>query len=188
MKIAILGGRFDPVHVGHILIARQVLELRPEIDKVLFVPAYQHQWKPIVASSKDRISMIESVLEDRMEVSDIEIKRKGVSYSIDTIKALKKETKAKIFWIIGSDIIPEFNRWEKKDELVKEATFLVFPRDPYDLPTNLPEGFELISDPNLLVTSFSGTAIRQRVKSGKSIKYLVPGKVEKYIIKNKLYV
>ncbi len=188
MKIAVLGGRFDPIHTGHILIARQVLELRPEVDKVLFIPAYQHQWKPIAASPKDRIAMIELALEDRMEVSDIEIKRKGISYSIDTIKSLKKQTGAQIFWIVGSDIIPEFNRWEKKDELVKEATFLVFPRDPYDLPTNLPEGFELVSDSNLMVTSFSGTAIRERVKTGKSIKYLVPEEVERYIIENKLYV
>lgn len=188
MRIAILGGRFDPIHAGHILIARQVLELRPEIDKVLFVPAYQHQWKPTVASPQERIVMIESVLEDRMEVSDVEIKRGGVSYSIDTIKTLKAQTGAQIYWIVGSDIIPEFERWEKADELVREATFLVFPRDPYDLPTNLPKGFKLISDPNLLVTSFSSTAIRERVKAGKSIKYLVPDDVEKYIVENKLYV
>lgn len=187
MKIAVLGGRFDPIHTGHILIARQVLELMPEIDKVLFVPAYQHQWKSTVASSKHRIAMIQKVLEDKMEVSDIEIKRGGVSYSIDTIKALKKETEAQIYWIVGSDILPEFHRWERTEELVKEATFLVFPRDPYDLPTNLPKGFELISSPNLLVTSFSGTSIRQRVKKGKSIKYLVPKSVERYIKENNLY-
>lgn len=188
MKIAVLGGRFDPIHVGHILIARQVLELAPGIDKVIFVPAFQHQWKPIVASPKERIAMIESCLEDKMEVSDIEIKRKGISYSIDTIKALKKITGADICWIIGSDILPEFDRWGKRAELTKEATFLVFPRDPYDLPTDLPKGFELISDPNLLVTSFSGTAIRDRIKAGKSIKYLVPEEVERYIKENKLYV
>ena len=188
MKIAILGGRFDPIHTGHILIARQVLELVPEIDKVIFVPAYQRQWKPIAASPKDRLAMIESVLEDKMEVSDIEIKRKGVSYSIDTVKALKKETGAQIYWVVGSDIVAEFGRWKNSEELIKEATFLVFPRDPYDLPTNLPKGFELISDPNLLVTSFSGTVIRNRVKTGRSIKYLVPEEVEQYIIENRLYV
>ncbi len=188
MKIAVLGGRFDPVHTGHVLIARQVLELIPGIDKVLFVPANKHQWKPTVASPKDRVTMIKKVLEDKMEVSDIEIKRKGISYSIDTIKALKKQTGTQIYWILGSDILPEFHKWEKAGELIKEATFLVFPRNPYDLPTNLPKGFELISRPNLMVTSFSGTAIRQRIKEGKSIKYLVPEGVEKYIIKNKLYV
>lgn len=187
MKVAVLGGRFDPIHTGHILIARQVLELKPEIDKIIFVPAYQHQWKSTDASSEHRVNMIKLILEKRMEVSDIEIKRGGISYSIDTIKALKKELGAEIYWIVGSDILPEFQRWKKADELVKEATFLVFPRDPYDLPTDLPKGFELISDPNLMVTSFSGTAIRERVRSGKSIKYLVPPEVERYIMENNLY-
>lgn len=187
MKIAVLGGRFDPIHVGHLLIARQVLEFDPTIDKVIFVPAYQHQWKPIAASPKDRLTMIKSVLEGGMEVSDIELKRKGVSYSIDTIKAFKKETGAQIYWIVGSDILSEFHRWERTEELVKEATFLVFPRDPYDLPKNLPKGFKLVKSPTLQVANFSSTVIRQRIKDKKTIKYLVADKVEKYIREHKLY-
>lgn len=188
MKIAVLGGRFDPIHVGHLLIARQVLEFDPGIDKVIFVPAFEHKWKPIVASPKDRIRMIESVLEDRMEVLDIEIKRKGVSYSIDTIKALKAETGAEILWVVGSDIVREFNKWKNPQELIKEATFLVFPRDPYKLPRNLPEGFKLVQSSNLQVANFSSTVIRGRIKSGKTIKYLVAEKVEKFIKENNLYV
>lgn len=188
MKIAVLGGRFDPIHVGHILIARQVLEFDPTIDKVIFVPAYEHQWKPIQTSPKDRVEMIKSILEDKMEVSDIEIKRKGVSYSIDTIKSLKKETGAEIFWVVGSDIVREFDRWKNSDELVKEATFLVFPRDPYKLPKNLPKGFKLVKSPTLQVANFSSTVIRGRIKEGKTIKYLVAEKVEKYIKENNLYV
>lgn len=188
MKIAILGGRFDPPHIGHHLIASQVLGIRPDIDKILLVPAFRHNWKPIVASPQDRIEMLKSLTGDKIEISDIEIKRGGISYMIDTIKALKKETGAKIFLIIGSDIIPEFYKWEKPKELVKEATFLVFPRDPYELPHKLPEGFELIESPDLLVTNLSSSAIRHRIKQKKSIKYLVPGEVERYIKKNKLYV
>lgn len=188
MKIAVLGGRFDPIHTGHLLIARQVLEFDPSIDKVIFVPAYEHQWKPIQASPEDRIKMIKSILEEKMEVSDIEIKRKGVSYSIDTIKALKKETGAQIYWVVGSDIVREFSRWKNSEELLKEATFLVFPRDPYKLPENLPKGFKLVQSPALQVANFSSTVIRGRIKSGKTIKYLVSPLVEEYIIKNKLYV
>ena len=188
MKIAILGGRFDPIHTGHLLIARQVLELRPDIEKVILVPANQHQWKPIVASPKHRTAMIEKTLEKGLETSEIELKRKGISYSIDTIKSLKKSTGAQIYWIIGSDIISEFSRWKKSDELLSEATFLVFPRDPYEKIKKLPKGFELIKSPELLVSNISSTIIRQRIKDGKSVRYLVPDKVEEYIVKNNLYV
>lgn len=188
MKIAVLGGRFDPIHIGHLLIARQVLEFDSTIDNVLFVPAYEHQWKPIQASPEDRIAMINSLLEEKMEVSGIEIKREGVSYSIDTIKALKEETGAEIIWVVGSDIVREFSRWKNSDELVKEATFLVFPRDPYKLPENLPEGFKLVQSPTLQVANFSSTVIRERIKSGKTIKFLVSDKVEQYIKEKNLYV
>lgn len=188
MKIAVLGGRFDPIHVGHLLIARQVLEFDKSIDKVIFVPAYEHHWKPIQASPTDRTQMIKSVLEDKMEVSDIEIKREGVSYSIDTIKALKKETGAEIFWVVGSDIVREFGKWKNPEELVKEATFLVFPRDPYKLPDSLPTGFRLVKTSTLQVANFSSTVIRDRIKEGKTIKYLVAPQVEDYIKENNLYV
>jgi len=188
MKIAILGGRFDPPHIGHFLVAQQVLDFRPDIDKVLLVPAFQHQWKPIVASSKDRLEMLKAFVTPQIEISDIEIKRKGISYSIDTIKTIKAETGAQVYWIVGSDILREFNRWERNDELTKLAKFLIFPRNPYDLPDDLPVGFEAIRSPKVLTTSFSSTYIRQRIMDGKSIRYLVPDLVEKYIKEHKLYV
>jgi nicotinate-nucleotide adenylyltransferase len=188
MKIAILGGRFDPPHIGHFLVARQVLDFRKDIDKVLLVPAFKHQWKPIIASPKDRIEMLKFFVEPRIEVSDIEIKRKGISYSIDTIKAIKEKTGAEIFWIVGSDILPEFKKWKHAGELLKLATFLVVPRDPHALPKNIPAGFEIISSPKLITTDFSSTLIREKIKNGESIKNLVPECIEKYIIEHKLYV
>ncbi|MEK7517245.1 MAG: nicotinate (nicotinamide) nucleotide adenylyltransferase [Patescibacteria group bacterium] len=188
MNIAILGGSFDPPHIGHYFVIKQILELRPEIDKVLLVPAYQHQWKPAFAPVDDRINMLEYLEEDRIEISDIEIQRKGVSYTIDTIKQLKARTAAEVYWIVGSDIVYEFDKWKRKDELIKEARFLVFPRDPYHLPKKLPQGFECIQDKYLITTNISSTTIRQRIKMGKDITYLVPEKVKEYIISHKLYL
>ena len=144
MKIAILGGRFDPPHIGHFLVAQQVLELRKDIDKILLIPAFTHQWKPILASPQDRVEMLKSFLGPKIEISDIEIKRGGISYSIDTIRVIKKQTKADIYWIVGSDILSEFHRWKKADELLKISTFLIFPRDPHALPKEIPQGFEAI--------------------------------------------
>lgn len=192
MNIAILGGSFDPVHLGHYLVAKQILEFRKDIDKIILVPAFQHQWKPIQASSKDRIQMLKTLtnieaMEDKIEISDIEIKRGGVSYTLDTVKELKNITKSSIYWIVGSDILFEFNRWEKTDELLKLATFLVFPRDPYHVPENVALGFEVLKDKNLITTNISSTIIRERIKEKKSISYMVPKEVEEYIIKNKLY-
>lgn len=187
MKIVVLGGCFDPPHIGHYFVTRQILEIRPDIDKILLIPAFKHQWKPIQASTKDRMQMLKCLKNKKVEISDIEIRRKGVSYTIDTIKELKTKTKAFIYWIVGSDILLEFNRWGKKDQLLKLATFLVFPRDPYHLPKKVPKGFEILKDKSLITTNISSTAIRERIKKGKSITYLVPKEVEEYIIERKLY-
>ncbi|MFH1832673.1 MAG: nicotinate (nicotinamide) nucleotide adenylyltransferase [Candidatus Levyibacteriota bacterium] len=187
MKIAILGGRFDPPHIGHWLIAKQALEQRPEIDEIWFMPAFKHQWKEILTSVKDRMIMLGFMKNNRIKISDIEIKREGISYSIDTIKEIKKKYKHQIYWIIGSDILSEFNRWNKKEELTKLTTFLVFPRDPYAIPKNLPKGFEVLKGKNLIVTNLSSTLIRQRIKKHLPISNLVPKGVEEYIKKHELY-
>lgn len=187
MKIAILGGSFDPPHLGHYFVIKQVLELRKDIDKILLVPAFQHQWKPIQASPKDRLAMLQALVNKKVEISDIELRRQGVSYTVDTVREVKNKTKADIFWIVGSDILSEFNRWEKTEELLSLTTFLVFPRDPHYIPENIPAGFEVMRNKDLITTSISSTVVRQRIKEGKSISYLVPKEVEEYIAKHKLY-
>jgi len=187
MVIGILGGSFDPPHIGHYFVIQQILELRRDIDKIFLVPSFQHQWKPAFATVEARKSMLQHFVQNRVEISDVEIIRKGISYTIDTIKELKAQTGAEVYWIVGSDIVYEFERWEKKDELKKVAHFLVFPRDPYHLPKKLPQGFECIQDKYLITTNISSTIIRQRVKMGKDIGGLVPEEVRRYIIKHKLY-
>lgn len=188
MKIGILGGSFDPPHIGHYLVVRQILDSRPDIDTIVLMPAYQHQWKPQFTTASDRLAMLSSLVLERTEISDIELKRKGISYTIDSVREVKKKTNAQIYWIIGSDIVPEFHKWEKKEELLKEVEFLVFPRDPFHLPENLPEGFELITDEKLITTNISSTGIRKRLKEGLSITNMVPRQVEEYINKHKLYI
>ncbi|MDO8639736.1 MAG: nicotinate (nicotinamide) nucleotide adenylyltransferase [bacterium] len=187
MKIAILGGSFDPPHLGHYLVVKQVLDFRPDIEKILLIPTFKHQWKPSFTSVSDRMAMLKPFLDEKAELSDIELKREGVSYTIDTAKELKKQTNASLCWIIGSDILSEFHRWKRTEELLKIVKFIVFPRDPYHLPKNVPNGFEVLRDKSLITMNISSTVIRERVKTGKSIKYLVPKGVEEYIIKNKLY-
>ncbi|MDP3941225.1 MAG: nicotinate (nicotinamide) nucleotide adenylyltransferase [bacterium] len=186
-KVAIFGGRFDPPHLGHYWVVRQILDFRPDIGRVILVPAFQHQWKPAVATPEQRMAMLSFHTQKDIAVSDIELQREGVSYTIDTIRALKQEEKAEIFWIVGSDILLEFDRWEKKDELVKEATFLIFPRDPYHLPEKIPQGFEVLSDHRLITSNLSSTVIKQRRKAGLSLKGFVLPEVEQYIVEHGLY-
>lgn len=187
MKIALLGGSFDPPHIGHYLLIRQVLDFRPDIDKILLVPAYKHQWKPSFATAEQRLFMTKSLVQEKTEISNIELQRKGISYTIDTVKEIKQQTNATLYWIAGSDILYEFDMWEKTDELLGLITFLIFPRDPYHLPENLPKGFELMENKNLITTNISSTKIRERIKRGLSIDHLVPNEVQTYIKEHTLY-
>lgn len=186
MTIAVLGGSFDPPHIGHYWIANQVLELRKDIAKVLLVPVNKHQWKEISSSPKDRLNMLKLIATQNIEVSNIEIERDGISYTEDTLRELKKEYE-KIYWIVGSDILNEYSKWDKRDEILNLATFLVFPRDECDLPETLPVGFELLSDSSLITTNISSTLIKDRIKKGLSISSFVTKGVEDYIREKKLY-
>lgn len=187
MTIAILGGRFDPPHWGHFWLAQQVLEKRQEIDEVWFMPAAKHQWKKIEAAGKHRLAMLQCFKNKKFRISDIELIRGGVSYTVDTVKAIKSKYKCTLYWVVGSDIISEFDRWEKAEELPSLVTFLVFPRDPYKIPNKLPRGFEPITGSDLIVTNLSSTIIRRRVREGKSIRGFVPRRIEEYIKSNNLY-
>lgn len=187
MKIAILGGRFDPPHIGHLLIVRQILEKRSDIKEVWLIPAGKHQWKKTEASAKHRLAMLQFFKSDRIKISDTELSRKGISYTIDTVREIKEKYNHSIYWIVGADIISEFQRWKKTEELINLATFIVFPRDPFALPIKLPKGFEEIRSKNLITTSLSSTIIRERIKKHLSITNLVPKEVEEYIKKHNLY-
>ena len=187
MKLAIFGGRFDPPHLGHLWVAKQVLDFVPDITEVILMPAFQHQWKETQVSWKQRLEMVSLITNSRITSSDIEMKRKGVSYSIDTIREIRKERNAEVAWIIGSDIVSEFHRWEKSKELFREAEFLVFPRDPYHIPKDVRKEFKILKHPNLVTSNLSSTIVRKRIKEGLSISNFVPDEVEAYINKNSLY-
>lgn len=187
MKVAILGGSFDPPHIGHYWVTRQILEYRTDIDHIALVPAYKHQWKQIIASPKDRIAMLSEIEDTNIKLSTVELERKGISYTLDTLQEIKTTTNAKLYWIVGSDILSELDKWDKSEGMLKYAKFLVFPRDPYLLPDTLPEGFEAIRTPGLITSNISSTAIRQRIAKGFPIQSFVPEKIEKYIKKRSLY-
>ncbi len=130
MKIAIFGGSFNPIHKGHILIAKDAIEML-NLDKLYFVPANKNPFKKEsnYVSNEHRVNMINMVLEDKMELSEFEIKRGGLSYTIDTVKYFRQKfPNDEIFLLIGSDNVNKLNKWKDIDEISELVKIVVFNR------------------------------------------------------------
>lgn len=199
MKIGILGGSFDPPHIGHVLVVQQIIE-RLNLDRIVLMPVFSHPFEKKLSLPKHRLSMAKFLETKSIEVSNFEIKQGKVSYSIDTLNYLSKaHPRDSFFWIIGAEQLEEFDRWKKWEEIIKRYSLIIFPRDPYGYELEktvkkflslktIPKNMILMNQKDLLVTNVSSTIIRERVKKGFSIEYLVPKKVEKYIKDNNLYL
>lgn len=190
-RIGIFGGSFDPPHIGHLIIAELACE-QLGLDKVIFVPAYlpPHKVGSHRSSPHHRLQMTKIAVKGnpRFTASDIEIQREGISYTVDTLRHFKKEyPKSKLFLIIGADNYAQFVTWKSPDVIAKLASLAVYPRPGYGT-TVLPHSYfgkEYLLFGNKL--DLSSTEIRKRVFAAKTIRYLVPEKVEHYIAKKHLY-
>ncbi len=187
-----MGGAFDPIHYGHLFTAEEA-RIEFKLDKVMFVPCRKpvHKRENSISDPEHRYLMTVLAISNNpfFEVSKIELNRPGPSYSIDTVKEILKKYnhRIKIFFITGADAFLEIDSWYKSDELIKLCQFVAATRPGYDL-NRLDQRFKkIINIMEIPALSISSTDIRRRVREGKSIKYLVPGKVEEYIYKNKLY-
>jgi len=188
MRIGILGGTFDPIHMGHLILAQEAFETLP-LTKVIFVPCHMppHKAAKAFANSEDRYQMAVLATQENpsFEVSRVEIDRGGISYSVETLRELRKKygEDADLFFITGSDSLEELVSWKDIDDIFRLAKFVVAQRSSYPIK-ELPEGSCVISIASIEISS---SRIRQRIKEGKSIRYLVPELVERYIIEKKLY-
>lgn len=185
-RIGILGGTFNPIHTGHLLLAEMVKE-KLGLDYVLFIPCFLPPHKrPIkLAPAKDRLTMVKWAVKGKpyFKVSRIELERGGKSYSVDTLEELHKlyKEKTKFFFIIGSDSLSGLHTWKSLDRLMKLCQIVAVTRPGYRLKHT---GVKILNLPTLPISS---TDIRQLVREGKSIRYLVPDAVKSYILRNKLY-
>jgi nicotinate-nucleotide adenylyltransferase len=189
--IGILGGSFDPVHNGHLTIARNALEFFA-LDAVFFIPAnIQPLKEPLHSSAADRMAMLLLALknEPRFVAMDVETRRGGISYSVDTVSLLQKEyPQSGVFFIIGADNLASILAWHKVHELVAMVTFCITDRPGYanTIPAELAGAdIRLFPSPPCDISS---TAIRRRVQSGQSCGGLIPDAVQAYIKKRALYV
>jgi nicotinate-nucleotide adenylyltransferase len=186
-RIGILGGTFNPVHIGHLILAEEARE-KLRLDRIIFIPTFlpPHKHNAEIADAKDRFNMIKLAIKanNHFSVSDIEIKRDGLSYTHQTVKELKKiYPKDELFFIIGSDLLNYLEDWKDLSELIKDIKFIVATRPGYALE-KIPSYISTVAIRAVDVSAFE---IRQAIKEKRSFRYLVPEAVYKYINKNKLY-
>jgi len=189
-KVGIFGGTFDPIHMGHLITAQSVKELR-NLEKIIFIPAFisPHKSDAKTSSPKDRLNMIKIAVESIpfFDYSDIEIKKGGISYSVDTLRELKKQY-TELEFIIGYDNIFTFHTWKEPDEILKLAKIIVLKRRSSHPPAFEDKYYHQAIFVETRGIEISATDIRKRVKNGLPINFLVPPDVMEYIYKQILYV
>lgn len=200
-SLGILGGTFDPIHLGHLAIGEEVRE-RLGLERVLFVPAGvpPHRLDPPGASAEDRLAMVRLAIADNaaFAVSRIELDRDGPSFSVDTVAAIAGERRASRargeLWFIASDeAFRALPTWHEADRLLSLARFAVVPRASADrldrgwVARTLPGMEDRVAFLEGPLLPISGTAIRARVAAGRSLRYLVPDAVARYIREHRLY-
>lgn len=196
MKVGILGGSFDPVHLGHLIMAEEA-RVKLELDEVLFIPA-GHQWLKgrELSPSHHRWEMLSLAIKSNpfFKPSRIEIDRPGPSYTVDTLSLLHKEREGdEFFFLLGWDALKELPSWKEPGRIIKLCRLVALPRPPF-LPPDLialEKALPGVSSRVILLEApliyISSTEIRERVKRGLSIRYLVPEAVEGYIFSHGLY-
>lgn len=191
VKIGFLGGSFDPVHFGHLLAAQDAYE-QHQLDRLVLVPAAQAPLKPndVKSSSEDRLAMLRLAVEwdHRFEVSDVELKRGGMSYTIDSaryFRALYPDDD--LYWVIGGDQLPKLHLWKDIAELARMVEFIFLERPGYPVrPSADIPGLRLHRcDGHLL--AISSTELRERTRRNLSLDYFVPHKAIIYIKEHSLY-
>ena len=195
--IGIMGGTFDPIHVGHLAVAEEAREAL-DLDRVLFVPAGRppHKLPGSVSPVRDRVAMVELAIAGNpaFELSPVEIEREGPSFTVDTVEALAKaHPEATLHLILSAETFAELPSWHEPDRLFESARMAVVPREGYPAPDpawiarafpGREDRVDYLGGPRL---GLSSTALRTRVAAGRSIRYLVPEAVEAYITDHQLY-
>ena len=189
LRLGVYGGTFDPVHHGHLLLARDTLE-QLRLDAVLFVPCGQSPLKTRKprATAPRRLAMLRLALKGnpRFWLTRCELNRPAPSYAYDTALEIREAfPRAELFWLIGADQLADLDRWHRPDDLRRLVTFVLLPRGETDAP-GAPGA--VLSLPRPRRVDISATEIRHRVKSRLPIDHLVPAPIAAYIKRHGLYL
>jgi len=217
-RVGVFGGSFNPIHLGHLLLADEILELL-QVDQILFVPAAAPPHKPLrgLAPARDRYAMTELAIRGhpRFAISDLELRRPGPSYTVDTLEALRREAgrEAELFLLIGSETFLDLLSWRDPQRIAQLARLVVVPRagaafdpdgvqaqkvlaetwqDPWVRiePSRLAPAATWGKSPLLVLATslpISSSELRRRARDGRSLAYRVPEAVREYILVQRLY-
>ncbi|WP_347862705.1 nicotinate-nucleotide adenylyltransferase [Salimicrobium sp. PL1-032A] len=184
-QIGLFGGTFDPLHVGHMVVAECVREAE-ELDEIWFVPSHIPPHKENASvSSEDRYEMVKEAIatNDRFKVTDIELKRQGKSYTLKTVQELKENHPDCLFsFIVGGDMVDTLGKWYRIEELMDEISFIGVRRPGTTFETSYP--LSTVESPLLAISS---SEVRERLDNGKTVRYMVPEPVYSYIQRKGLY-
>ena len=196
-KVAIMGGAFDPPHYGHLVTAQTVYD-NFDVDKVIIMPLGDAPHKNMSSTTaKERYEMAKAAVADNpaFEVSSMEIEREGKTYTVDTLSEIKKNNpEIEIYFVMGADEITAVESWKQPERLLKMCSFIAVTRPGFDNETveKKVEGLKrkygcniyFLEVPSLDISS---TELREKIRHGKNVKYLVPKETEKYIADHDLY-
>jgi len=191
VKIGLMGGSFDPVHFGHLVAAQDAYE-QHDLSRVIMIPAAQAPLKDfdVFATGGQRVSMLQAAVDwdDRLEVSDVEVRRGGTSFTLDTVRHFREQfPEAELFWIVGGDQLPRLDRWHRIEDLVRLIDFIYLER-----PGHPEKGHPEIPGLNLHrcdghLVEISSTELRDRIQQGLSLDYFMPHKAIVYLQEHGLY-
>jgi nicotinate-nucleotide adenylyltransferase len=193
-RIGVMGGTFDPIHLGH-LVAAEEARWQFDLDRVVFVPAGRPWQKPVgVTPPEDRYRMtvIATASNPAFTVSRLEIDHPGPTYTIDTLRRLRAELEdgTRLYFIIGADAVLQILTWKEPDQVLAEAEFIAATRPGFDLDrlvSQVPDADDRVHRMEIPALAISASDIRARVARGAPIHYLVPDGVARYIHKHGLY-
>ncbi len=192
-RIGIFGGTFDPIHQGHLLIAEWIRD-ELHFQKVIFVPTHIHPLKHLEYSTpaEHRLEMVRLAIQSNQffEVSDIEIQKKTVSYTIDTVKEFQKiypSTQYQLYFLIGQDNLNQLHLWKDPVRLVQMVQFVAFGRPGFEPSPEAQPFLPFIQFIEIPLLEISATRVRERLRTGKTVRYMVPDSVIDYIHTHQLY-
>ena len=195
MNIGVLGGTFDPIHIGHLIVAEEA-RIKLGLEEVLFVPAGEPWLKQDrdVTPAIHRVEMVRRAIADNpdFKLSTLEVDRSGPSYTVDTLEALQDRlSEASLFFILGRGTLAELPLWKDPRKVIHLCRLVVPPRlgsrDLRHLEEAIPGLLERVNQLDMPVIGISSSGIRRRIARGLSIRYLVPPEVEEYIMEQRMY-